>query len=309
MKDTKMNDVNVKKNTALLITVSILSFLYIIGGIIPLDSFWGFNHLRYLPDFSLFVFAILIVIIAVPSLSEKLYQICKNTTSTFNSLPKLIRILLIAMATSAILYFLRVHVHSLGDGYQRIYQIEKGYLHYFSEPLDFYLHALLYKLLKVFETSSGELSYVLFSIVSGILFTVLIYLYKTPEKIRNYSVMIKTMALFSGGSLLFFGYVESYSLNFMFSILYILYSLKFIYDKTSLGKVVTFLLLASVSHITALVLYPSFLYLMYSHIKNNPELSPIRKFLPIVLSSLPIQMYFKKPYYLTNISKTKTSGG
>ncbi|MFH2035202.1 MAG: tetratricopeptide repeat protein [Candidatus Zixiibacteriota bacterium] len=304
-----MNDDNVKKNIALLTAVFILAAFLIICGLTPLNSFWGFNHLRYLPDFSLFIVLFMFIMILIPSLSDKVYQYAERMTKSFRNLPKAPRIIIIAFFTGLILYLFRVHVHSLGDGYQRIYQIEKGYLHYFSEPLDFYLHALLYRGLKFFGIESGEPSYVIISIASGMLFTVWLYLYEVPKKLRSYSTVLKIGVLFSGGSLLFFGYVESYTLNFMFSLLYLLNGLKFLYDRTNLAEVVIFFLLASASHITALVLFPSFLYLIISSWKDRKDLPLLFRFLPLIVGTLPILGYAVQHYYLVYISKTLSSTG
>ena len=76
---------------------------------------------------------------------------------------------------------LRVHVHSLGDGYQRVYQVEKGYLHNPPEPLDFFLHSILYRLLNPSLGVSAESIYTSLSIIFGIVLVTGVYLFRFPN--------------------------------------------------------------------------------------------------------------------------------
>ncbi|HDL04021.1 MAG TPA: hypothetical protein ENH25_07800, partial [candidate division Zixibacteria bacterium] len=52
----------------------IMAGLYILAGLIPIDSLWGFNHLRYLPDYGMIAIGLLFIIVLIPHVSEKIFS-------------------------------------------------------------------------------------------------------------------------------------------------------------------------------------------------------------------------------------------
>ena len=283
-----MNNHDSTPNWILLIPAFLLAALFILAGAIPLNSLWGFNHLRYFPPVSLAAFSILFLLILIPPLAGKLYDGFTKLVSGFKKLPRFMQVAFVIVFSGIIFYILRVHVHSLGDGYQRIYQIERGYLYYHTEPLDYFLHSLLFRFLKLLGLTSGEWTYVIYSMIAGIVFTSVIYVFGFPERrSEKFGGFLKLLLLTFGGSQLFFGYVESYSSFYIFSLLYLLFSTRFLIEKKGFLIPSILLGLSAASHITAIFFIPSFFYLIFYNFKYCTPRNFSERFLPPAVGIIP----------------------
>jgi tetratricopeptide (TPR) repeat protein len=279
----------IPKRILLIIPVLVLGAVYVLAGLIPINSLWGFNELRYFPNYVAIIYAVLFLSIILPFVYKSAAGAIVNLSKKFQSLPLVVRLIVIAIISGAIFYIFRVHVHSLGDGYQRIYQVEKGYWYYNTEPLDFFLHELLFRLLMLFGIVSGELSYTILSIVSGIVFVLTVYLIKFPDDTRSENiVLIKLIAVSLGGMQMFFGYVESYTFFYLFALLFLLWAVRFLLSKKGLITASILLALAMASHITAGFLLPAFIYLIWFNLKKIRPKSFVPKYLPIIIVLLVI---------------------
>jgi tetratricopeptide (TPR) repeat protein len=177
-----------------------------------------------------------------------------------------------------------VKAHLLGDGYQVLKIIFKGEIQNTwldrSEPLTAKIILSFYSLLKSMGLIDGktgwggtEIIFILTGIIAG-----LIYLYCVIEisglLSRNdiEKVFISSFLLFSGSSLLFFGYVEVYPLPFAFISLYFLFSLKYLFRKASIIYPIIIYLLSFFSHFGFIVLFPTLLLLFFIEYKRykNP---------------------------------------
>lgn len=273
---------------ALIILAALLAVVFIIAGAAPLDNLWGFNHLKYFPDYVILIYALLFLLILIPSSSVRLGAFLIGISKRFIKLPAAARILAIAVFSVAVFYMLRVHVHSLGDGYQRIYQVEQGYLYYHTEPLDFFLHAILYRVLKMFGAGSGELSYSLLSFACGTAFILAIYLIKFPGDYGSQAgSVIKLLIISLGGLQFFFGYVESYTLFYIFALLYLSLGTRFLITTKGLLVSSIMLALAIASHITGAIFIPSFIYLVYYNFRYCKPTSFALRYIPVILILVP----------------------
>ncbi|PKK82179.1 MAG: hypothetical protein CVT49_14940 [candidate division Zixibacteria bacterium HGW-Zixibacteria-1] len=307
-------DLNEKNgNARIIIAGAILAVLYLLAGSLPIKHLWGFNFLSYLPWFSLPVFGLLFFLALLPPSADRIYSIVHNIFRKFNGLLLTWRIIIIVALSISVFYLFRVHVHSLGDGYQRIYQIEQGYLYYHTEVLDFFLHGVLYAALKLVGIFSGETTYIIFSIAAGTIFVLAVYLFRfTNDDEFDNGPIIKVLIVTFGGLQLFFGYAESYSLFYVFSLLYILYAVKFMLSRRGLLTASIMLALACASHITSLVLVPSFVYLIYHNQKNVKPKTFGSKYPPIIISFTVVAAVLVQEILLrVNIGEyiTSVSGG
>jgi hypothetical protein len=283
------NDQSINSKWRLIIPALFLMTVFILAGIIPFGSLWGFNHLKYFPGYVSIIYAVIVLFFIIPYIAEKAGAILSRLTGDFQKMPLVVRIIVIALMAGIIFYIFRVHVHSLGDGYQRIYQIEKGYMYYHTEPLDFFLHAIFFRGLKIFGVISGEMTYTIISVAAGIVFILMVYLFKFPEQITsNSAVLIKLLTISMGGMQMFFGYVESYTFFYLFSLLFLLWASRFMVTNQGLATASLLLALAMASHITALFLLPGFAFLIYVNLKNTKPLSFNKKYLPILLILLAV---------------------
>jgi len=300
-------------NLPVIILAVIPALLFLVFGAIPVDAAWGFNHLKYFPSFVIYIYMLFFILLLIPSASGIILQILANLLSRFHRFPKLLRIAIIIILSGLIFYLLRVHVHSLGDGYQRIYQIEQGYLFYDSEPLDFFLHGLLFRILQFIGYNSAELAYKIFSILLGVSFVAIISQTSFEFEDENGTEIIaKVMILSMGGMQLFFGYVESYGLFITFSLLYIIFSYKFLISGRGIIYASLFFAIAVVSHLTAMIYLPSIIYLIYYNYKKIRHRGMIRKHLPALIVLIPVAGIISMEIWLRlNVSEylPSVSGG
>ena len=309
MKTDKQN--RTKIQTALIISIIGMLLMFFIAGLFPLELMWGFNHLQYFPGSFITIIAFLSLMILLPDIANRLYVLGQSVSRRFNRLPMPIRIVILVFLAGLIFYLLRVHVHSLGDGYQRVYQVEKGYLHNPPEPLDFFLHTILYMGLNPITGIGAETIYTSLSIIFGIIFVVAIYRFRFPESIDKSTTALSKMLILSfGGLQIFFGYVESYSLLYVATLLFILHAYRYLSNKSGLIYTTIIFGLAISSHQSGFILLPAFIYLLYFNYKAVDPANKMERLKPIILSLIPlliltglyIYQRLKYPQYQTGLS-------
>jgi tetratricopeptide (TPR) repeat protein len=253
----------------LLIITALIALAYMAAGLFSVEKFWGINNLKYFPLWYTIAFGAFSILFIIPWTARLIHKITTLIIDRFRKIPLFIRICLVIMVSLAILYFFRVQVHSLGDGYLRAYQIEQGYSYIHSEPLDYLLHVLLYDILNKFTSMSGEDIYALFSIACGLIYILAVYLITSSPENKLIPVISGLLLIEMGGIQLFFGYVESYSLVYLSGILYVVLCYRFIQKQKGLLIASILLAIAVASHQSGFILLPSFAYLIYLHFKSN----------------------------------------
>lgn len=250
--------------------ILVIALIYLFAGPLHLEMLWGVNHLKYLPGYSLFIFALAILIGVLDSPFSSTLNVFQSLKRKFASLSLRMRLILMTVAAVGIFYLLRVKVHALGDGYQRIYQIERGYYFYPTEALDFFLHATLFRFFRLFTTLSAESIYVAFSILCGAVFTFVLYRQYFSVKSSDQATLLLPFLLSTlGGAVLFFGYVESYSLYYPAVLLYLLFSLNYFQSGQNILPGAVCLSIAILSHQSALFLLPSFVLLALHYYRKT----------------------------------------
>ncbi|MGB5139615.1 MAG: hypothetical protein WBP29_13865, partial [Candidatus Zixiibacteriota bacterium] len=194
-------------STILIIVLSVLFFISVTGPLTNSFSFWGLNYLFYF-DWSVRIpvaIASLLCAVAVVILGSRL------------SLKKAVKNLLLYAAIPALLltifYTLRVSTHYLGDGILRIREIGVGVWWLPTEPLAQAVNFLVYKLTSM-TLGFDETAAVEFVSFLGGLF----YYYALLGFVRTIGgdtlrqILVFVLLCFSGTTLLFCGYAETYML-------------------------------------------------------------------------------------------------
>ena len=304
-----MNDDKVRTSDRPLILPSlVLLALFIAAGLLSIDQLWGFNNLRYFPAYFAGIFAFLVLMSLIPGISRAIYKAFQALSKNFLALPRFLQILLVAVVSLAAFYLLRVHVHAFGDGYDRIYKIERQYYFYYSEPLDFLLHAILYRGMNIFISFSGETTYIIYSIACGTAFVLTIFLFDTSGLCDDeHGPLLKWLFISLGGLQLFFGYVESYTLFYLAILLYSLFAARLL--MTGKGVIATSLLfiLGLSAHLTAVFFLPAYLFMAHAVYKSDKPLSRLTRYFPVIallaISAIlaPLEIWTKVEYgrYIT----------
>ncbi len=246
--------------------------LHAVASFLPEERLWGVNQLAYLPPFPRWAIIILAFLILVPRINKMFYGLFAEIFSLVERNLKRInryhKFILFSLASIALFWIFKAETHLLGDGYLRARDVMAGAKFSVTEPLDFYLHALAYRLLRL----DGFGVYALLSCLAGAFFVFLALSLSCVLGKENKERVLALVILVSMGSVqLFFGYVESYTLVYVGIMAYFLFSLWFLEGKCSLVFPILALLFSISLHLSALYLLPSLIYLCLGPSKREEE--------------------------------------
>jgi tetratricopeptide (TPR) repeat protein len=252
-----------RKSEKLIFLTCLFSVLaHAVASFFPKERLWGLNLLYYVPPFFrwlLIGFALLILLPPVNRFaSDRLARLFARTADGLKKVNKYWKYGLISLATLIPFWIFRIKTYLLGDGNLRVAEIVDGWKFSATEPLDFYLHAQLSRLLKL----NPFTTYAILSCLAGVVVIFLILLLsdligkKRTEKLLVFSVLA-TM----GANQLFFGYVESYTLMYAALAGFVLLSLYCLRGKCGFLWPGLIFILAVGLHFSAIILLPSLLYL------------------------------------------------
>lgn len=243
----------------------LVSLFFVISGFLPKNLWWGINHLVYLPDHIKVLYLVLIGISFLPPV----WQNVLKAVAALSSLPRRVGYLLAVVAAILLFTIFRDLVHSTGDSYVRANEITRGILYLPSELLGTLVHAILFRFLNLFGQFHGRETIAITSIIIGALFVILV-LRTAPMAGRSKGLFV-IAALSMGSSQLFFGYVESYALLYLFIICYLLLAFKESTFESFWNWLTLVYLLAGLSHqIGMILLLPSYVLLSIKHFKFHP---------------------------------------
>ena len=167
---------------------------------------------------------------------------------------------------------MRSAVHLLGDGIMLMRELDD----FWSDvprtdraPLTFWIIRGLHRAgASIWE--SAEITYRIYSCVSGILFLVAVgYAARILGKDAIERFLIMTLLLGAGYMQLFFGYVENYAFLFPFMLLYLLLGIRAIEGRAALWAPAALLGVLMALHITMMTLAPSLLALAVFKVRTD----------------------------------------
>ncbi len=241
----------------------LLILIHLVASYFPEERLWGLNLLYFMPPAWRWILAICAFLILIPPINRAggnfLSGLSRTIPRGLKGANKYYRYAFFSLIAGVLFWALKVRTYLLGDSFIRAREIDMGARFSFTAPLDFLLHANAAKLLgwDAFQT------YAVLSVISGTIFVFLVLLLTDlmgrdgKERLLVFSVIV-TM----GAIQLFFGYVESYSVVYMATILYVVLSLQYVKNKSGLILPILAFLLAFSLHLSAVTLLPSLLYLM-----------------------------------------------
>jgi tetratricopeptide (TPR) repeat protein len=243
--------------------------IHAVASFFPKERLWGINHLAYISFIPRWIIIILAFFILVPNVNKiffdafaAFFNLVEKNLKRINRYYKYI---FFSLGSIILFWVFKAKTHLLGDGALRGNEIVAGTKFSIAEPLDFYLHALVYRFLKldVYQI------YTLISFLAGALFVFLaLWLCHLLGKESQEKVLAFVVLVSMGSIQFFFGYIESYSLVYVGIMVYFL--LSFLYFRGRCGFFFPCLaLLFSISlHLSAVYLLPSLIYL---HLVNSQK--------------------------------------
>jgi len=192
------------------LVIVVLSALYLCALAAPITyppSFWGINHLQYF-DWSkrLLVLAGGIMLSVVLTVVVRRFRVSATVK-------RLALYGLAPLSLSCLFYFLHVRHHYLGDGILRIGQLDTGYMLMPTEPLGYLANVAVYRFAGPLFHFTGAQAMEALSYISGVItYFAALYFARTLCHSAEQRLTAFVVLMFSGVTLLYCGYAETYTL-------------------------------------------------------------------------------------------------
>lgn len=249
----------------------------------PHARLWGINHLAYFPMWVRLVFTFAGLIILVPRVNEKVYEVLDKLLSLLQKIfakREVLGYAFFSLLFTFLFWLLRTRANFIfGDSYSLLYQLKLGaYVRIELEPLTALAHLYLYKLLNPLISLSPEHVYVVLSLLAGGVFVFLLFFFVRlfSEEIID-RLVIFSLFLFSGATQLLLGYVEHYSLSLVSIFAYLYFSLRYLQGKARWYLPVILCALSIAFHFSSLYLLPSLLFLLIIKKKKNQMIFNLKR--------------------------------
>ncbi|MCH9032196.1 MAG: hypothetical protein IIB00_08065 [candidate division Zixibacteria bacterium] len=184
-----------------------------IANLYGIDALWGINYFKFLSPVWMYLALGLSALILMPSVEKKLSTYLANFGASFESSRKSKVFAFVGLFTvlPVTLYLFSPGTAFLGDGALRMTEINNGVFVLKTEFLDFLIHAILFDLLADSMGLQIHNIYHAVSAVCGPVFVIGVYRLARYLNPKGYFRFV--IVLLSGGlTVLFFGYIESYSI-------------------------------------------------------------------------------------------------
>jgi len=256
--------------------VGIFLILCLIASYFPERRLWGINHLSYFSPILSWIIILGALLILIPQINSQLAKASTKLYRSFKDKTRRINIqwkdLFFVSVSFVIFWLFKTKTHFLGDGYLRAREIGSGLKFKPTEPLDYYLHSLAYKLTHNLWGWDAHTTYAFISCLAGAVFVYsLLLLGRLLSENKTERLFIFIGLITMGTTQLFFGYVESYTLSYLGVFLYITFSISYLKGKSPLFIPTLFLLLSFGLHFSSLYFLPSLAYLYMAGLKKEEK--------------------------------------
>jgi tetratricopeptide (TPR) repeat protein len=235
--------------------------------LLPDHLVWGIHHLAYAPLWARFLWTALALFFLWGS-GSGLARLEEGVGRGLGR--RLWAPVFLVVAGGIIFWLLRNRTHFMGDGYLVAELVDRGVGFRTYDFFDFFLHATVWKLLQTGEGVSAFSVYAWASILAGVAY-VLAVRWISLRLADDWAgrALLFSLLVFCGPLELFFGYVESYSFQIIFVLLYLATAVLALQNKGPLWRPGLFFGLALAFHTTTLFLAPTLLYLAFARLKER----------------------------------------
>lgn len=259
MKSSSVLMSNGKSGVSLLLTL--LSALFLLLLLAPVEysaRLWGIHHLGY------FSWSIRIIVIAGAIVAAVAVYLIARVVERKKTLKRVLVYFATPASLLAVFYLLRVRTHYLGDGILRADEIRHGVWLLPNEPLATAINAVSFYLTSRLFAFDAFQAVASVSLLAGVLFYfAALYLVRNLLQRPSERLLAMILLLFSGMTLLFCGYVESYLLLPAAITMFLAAGIRGLRQKGSILWSLFFFLLAVGLHVSSLYLSLAVLLLAY----------------------------------------------
>lgn len=193
--------------------LTILLALQSIAAFLPGPSWWGLNHLAYVPLAFRFIWPLAAILWLWTPLCSGIGRLLLHRVAPILLGRRLIAYVVAPLIGGVLLYLLRCGNHFLGDGWLLGAAVAKGMPFHGYDFVDYHLHYRLFSALNLTGEKDALGLYAVSSVLIGIIYLIAVSwsarsLTRDPGK----RLLIAGMLVFSAPLQMFMGYVESYSI-------------------------------------------------------------------------------------------------
>ena len=254
-------------NIGIMVAYYLMLAAYLVASFFPEHRVWGFNWWAYYPDWvrwTLFGLGALVPIILRFIPQTEIDDSDHTEKAPTNDRKFFIYAGVITAVFGGLFYLLRARTHFQGDGYTLLSELAKNspFAMKTREVGESLLHIWLKNIIGGDGQAAALLSHQIISITAGLLFIVAGALFARKLYEHTAERVLFLMGVCSGGyMLLFFGYVENYSLFVLSVLTFTLTGLLIAQGKASRYWLLPPLIAAAFFHVLGVTLLPSALYI------------------------------------------------
>ena len=254
-----------------------VAVLFLLGHLVGLKYLWGMNFTRFLPGLAAPFLVLIVAATFHPGLSAIISEALNSFRVSDNEGRLRGATFFVPFAILMFILFFSFPSGTvfLGDGNLRVNQIGHEETFLITEMLDFFLHSQLHRLfLEPIDLSVVD-TYRVFSALCGIIY--IIGLYKLAVYMNPKQSLITFLLMFSSGvTVLFFGYVESYSLIAALLPAIMLSALKVIDGRKPRKEFILWFVIGVLVHsVAAILLGGALLVIMLTNQNADPNRKPV----------------------------------
>ncbi len=256
--------------------------LQILSSTVLVHSFWGF-HLYYFVPRVVAVFGWIITAVAAVWFVRSLQKnYARESRSCFeDNINPIAVALVLAVVCIALFWFFRSQQTLLGDARPLIRDLPDGKSFHPRQPLTMFFQQVLYQTFGGMFAVDGEDpprgafgAVALGSVAAGFLYSLVaaalgFVFSKGTSHSRRAAWLVALVLLAQGYTLLFYGYIENYTFSALAVGLYALVATLFLQGRFPLAGVAAVLVGATGLHLSMVLLYPSFVFLLVWGYRNR----------------------------------------
>lgn len=257
--------------------------------VLPDPSWWGINHLQYLEP----VFAGLLIVATIIGVAWGILPSVKQESETASSPRPWWHTAAFVSACGVMFWFLAPPYTFLGDSSMfsgELWRVQTlgQHVSLHKEPIPMLLAEGVFWMQNALNFSPVvHTTYLITAALCGMAFVwiaIRLAYALFPQRINRYFTL--ALLLSCGGTLLFFGYMETYAVAYVFTLAYFMIGLNFLRGRSSLAAVVGLLVLCILAHFQHILLIPSLFALLLLKKKSEGGARLMYRTLLVVLPLL-----------------------
>jgi len=282
--------------------------MHLLALLFPEGRLWGFNHLQFLPSVYTYIYIIaglLSLMLLVPPFRDGIGRLYNSLSNSLTNRRSTTGWLILSVLFLVVFWVMRMPANFLSESYGSMKNVGTNLpvQYRWLEGGASVVVSLFSHLIPAGQLSRGEYAYAILSVLSGAITVYFFFLLAwelTDEKRKR--LFIFGLLIFSGWTLLFFGYLENSPIIWPLITAYLYFSIRYLNGHGNLVMPTIMLAVSLIINLQVLFFLISYPVLVFSHGRWN-EL--YRKYRAIIWSATAVALvtavYFFINHYLHSL--------